>query len=130
MIRQRLQINNNSKKRYGPPTMKQALYEQRYSNTWIDYEKRLHQLHKKKKHKISPKQLLINDKKFNLVKSNNKLREHGNKYQNPILTCENYKPLVWKNNIPFLPEHENQGAKLENQNRRFLSWHRSEFPKK
>ncbi len=95
MIRQRLQINNNSKKRYGPPTMKQALYEQRYSNTWIDYEKRLHQLHKKKKkHKISPKQLLINEKKFNFVKSKNKLREHGNKYQNPILTCENYKPLV------------------------------------
>jgi hypothetical protein len=96
MIRQRLQINNNSKKRYGPPTMKQALHEQRYSNTWIDYEKILHQSHKKrKKHKISPKQLLINDKKFNLVKSKNKIKEHGNKYQNPILTCENYKPLVW-----------------------------------
>ncbi len=58
------------------------------------------------------------------------MKEHGNKYQNPILTCENTKPLVWKNNIPFLPEHENQGAKLENQNRRFLSWHRSNFPKK
>ncbi len=58
------------------------------------------------------------------------MREHVNKYQNPILTCENYKPLVWKNNIPFLPEHENQGAKLENQNRRYLSWQRCEFPKK
>ncbi len=48
MLRQRHQINNNAKKRYGPPTCKQARYEQRHSDTWTDYEKRIFRFKKVK----------------------------------------------------------------------------------
>jgi hypothetical protein len=51
MVRQRLQINKNSKKRYEPPTQKQYSYEQRHSDTWMDYEKRIYQVQKKKEEK-------------------------------------------------------------------------------
>ena len=86
---------------------------------------------KKKKHKLSLKQLLINDKKFDLIKSKTILKAHANNYERPILTCANLQlPLPhWKNDIPYLLERENPGAKLENQYKRHLSYMRSTHPK-
>ena len=131
MVRQRLQINKNEKKRYGPPTRKQSLHEQRHSDTWTDYEKRIHQVQKKrKKSKISQKQLLINNKKFHLINNQIKLKAHENKYEHPILTCAVRKLDNWSNDIPYLKKRKNIGAKIENQYQRYLSWRRFHFPRK
>jgi len=131
MVRQRLQINKNSKKRYGPPTCKQAMYEQRHGDTWADYEKRIYRFKKaKKKHKLTPKQLLINDKKFNLIQNKNRLERHNNIYERPIHTCAEKSQQSWTNTTPYLEEGENQGAKIENQYQRYLSYQRSRHPRK
>jgi hypothetical protein len=130
MVQQRLRINRNAKKRYGPATHKQYIFEQRHSDTWKDYEKRIRQTKpKKRRPKTSPHQLLINDNKFNVIRNKLNLARQNN-YERPILTCAEYKIPDWTNDVPYLDERENVGAKIENQYQRHLSWDRHTYPKK
>ncbi len=69
----------------------------------------------KRQYKLTPKQLLINDKKFNLIQNKKKLEKHNNIYERPIHTCAEKTQISWTNTTPYLDERENQGAKIENQ---------------
>jgi len=136
MVSYRLRIDKLNKKRYGPPTKLQAKYEQRYSNTWINYEQHLNQRQvankkQKRKQKLTHIQRCINDKKILLVQEKSVKQKQECIYDKPFVNrvpaYQNWQPEAVE---AYFPIHESDAAKMENQYRRHLAWRSQYFPKR